>query len=548
MTLSFSIKAIVAVTLLLSVSACGMFGGDRTDITGVTGVDKLWVPRNDKSLLTDQGKSSVDEVTSYTVVSGDDLHAIASRLTGSGANWQVIAEHNQMDNPNSLTVGDVLILPQSLLLQKDTALDATSIATQSTRKYDLFGALASAQDYDAVFKAAISSNEIVQSDLPIARSVLLPQASAGYVAGYYDFSSDSSDEYGGQQLSLSLSQSLYDRANAIAVRQARLSGSLADVQLHSDHEDLLIRVATNYFNVLKAQAELRYRQSDLDAIRQQLLQTRRRYEVGSIANTDVVEAQAQYDLAVATEISANDQLATTLEALEVNTGLPMTGELASLTQSIPLESPDPEDINAWVQTAMANNKLLLVARDRTVIAQQQVKQTRASRLPTVDLTGFLSGVDSDNDVSEDISAGSSSGGFVQLGIEVPVLTGGLISAQVAQEKSRTRLASEQLQSIERETVQTTRDTYRGVVAGVSRVKALRQALRSTGRAAEATQAGFDQGTRTSVEVLQSLRDTFSAQSDYAAARYDYILDLLQLKRASGTLELADVQRVNGWLE
>ncbi len=216
-------------------------------------------------------------------------------------------------------------------------------------------------------------------------------------------------------------------------------------------------------------------------------------------------------------------------------------------QTIPLASPDPSDVDAWVQTALANNKSLLVARNQIEIAQQQVGQTRAGRLPVVNLTGYLSGIDSDYDASDDVSAGGLTGHSVELGIEVPVFPGGLISAQIAQEQDRMHLANDQMQAVERQTIQTTRDTYRAVVSSVSRVEALSQARQSTRQATTATRSGFEQGTRTSLDVLGSQRDTLRAETELTAARYDYVLQVLQWKRVSGTLELADIRRINGWL-
>lgn len=412
---------------------------------------------------------------------------------------------------------------------------------------DLVEVLSSAQTHDAEFQAAITNRSITQRSTTIARSAFRPQISLGYVGGYYDFKSDSSEEYSGQQLSLTLSQSVYDRANAIAVKQAELAGSSSDTQLQMAHEDLVIRVASRYFNVLKALSELEYRQSDVKATKLQLEQTRSRYDVGSIAVTDVAEAKAQSDLAAAAEITAKADLDAALQALEVSTGQSMSSNIAPLKHTIPMESPDPSDVDAWVQTALENNKSLMVARDQIDIAQQQVSQTRASRLPVVSLTGYLSGIDSDYDAGEDVSAEGYTGGSLRLGIDVPLSTGGRISAQISQEQDRVQLASDEMRTVERQVIQTTRDTYRAVVAAISRMAALGQAVQSTQQATEATRSGFQEGTRTSVDVLGSQRDTFRAQTELTAARYDYVLQVLQLKRISGTLELADIKRINEWL-
>ncbi|ASJ72897.1 TolC family outer membrane protein [Granulosicoccus antarcticus] len=550
-----------AISLLLSVSACAGVGREQDEAAINAKSDRLWVPQGNNAAIEQSTVSGAAQasaakaqgpVSSYIVQAGDGLADIARRVTGSQNNWQAIAQYNDLANPNALRVGDTLNIPPRFLAGRQTATSADgeldSRIGESGGVVDLLGVLSKAQDYDADFQAAITNRSISQRSLPIARSVQLPQIALGYAGGYYDFESDSSDAYTGQQLTLTLTQSIYDKADAIAVKQAKLTGSVADTQLQAEHEDLVIRVATSYFNVLKAMAELEYRQADVDATRQQLRQTENRYEVGNIAFTDVAEARAQSDLAAASQITARAELDGALEALAVSTGTSVTGDLAPLMQTIPLVSPDPADVDAWVQTAMANNKSLLVARNQIEIAQQQVDQTRAGRLPVVSLTGYLSGVDSDYDASDDVSAGGYTGQSVELGVTLPVFSGGLVSAQIAQEQDRMQLANDQMQAVERQTVQATRDTYRAVVSAVSRVEALSQARQSTRQATQATRSGFEQGTRTSLDVLGSQRDTLRAQTELSAARYDYVLQVLELKRISGTLELADIKRINGWLD
>ena len=486
------IKGAIALGVLLSVSACAVTGRDHDDAAWRSEADTLWVPR------------------------GETVRVPPQLLTSA-------------EQQSPLEEG------------------ADAVGPGSRSVVDLIAVLSEAQDYDADFQAAISSRSIAQRSVPIARSALLPQVSLGYAGGYYDFKSDSSDEYTGQQLSLTLSQSIYDRANASAVEQARLTGSSSDLELQAAHEDLVIRVATSYFNVLKALSELEYRQSDVKATKLQLHQTRSRYEVGTIAVTDVAEAKAQADLAVASQITAKADLDAALQALEVSTGLSLTADIAPLKRNIPMESPDAANVDAWVQTALANNKSLLAARSQIGIAQQQVAQTRASRLPVVSLTGYLSGIDSDYDAGEDVSAEGYTGGSLRLGIDVPLTTGGRISAQISQEQDRAQLATDQMQAVEMQVIQTTRDTYRGVVAAISRVAALSQARQSTRQATEATRSGFQEGTRTSVDVLDSQRDSFRAQTELTAARYDYVLQVLELKRISGTLGIADIKQINEWL-
>ncbi len=298
-------KAMFAVSLLLNVSACAGVGREHDEAAVNADADRLWVRQVNNAAAgqsTFQGSTKANSalaqepVSSYTVQAGDGLADIARRVTGSPGNWRAIAEYNDPADPNALQVGDTLSIPPNFLAGGRSATsnedEFDSGTHESSRAVDLLDVLSEVQDYDADFQAAITSRSISQRSIPIARSAQLPQVALGYAGGYYDFESDSSDEYVGQQLTLTLSQSIYDRANAIAVKQAKLTGSVADKQLQVEHEDLVIRVATSYFNVLTAMAELDYRQSDVDATRQQLRETENRYEVGNIAFTDVAEAKA----------------------------------------------------------------------------------------------------------------------------------------------------------------------------------------------------------------------------------------------------------------
>lgn len=508
--LAFGMRTISACICMLGLVACSSLPGESSPVSAAD-TDRLWISASDG---TTERLQAISESTESSESSE------TAETSDSNREGPVVEASEDVEQPRATTEDAV----------------------------DLLDVLSHAQEYDADFQAALTDRSIAMRAEPIARSALLPQINAAYAGGLYDFEGDSSEEYSGHQLTLTLSQALYDRANAIAVDQARLAGSIADTTFQAQHEDLVIRVTTAYFDVLKARATLGYRQSDVEATELQLQQTRSRYEVGYISETDVAEAQAQYDLAVADEITAQAQLDAAMEALQVSTGMTLNSDVAQLDPEMPFESPDPADVEAWVQTALAHNKSLQVARSQIETAQQQVRQTRASRSPVVSLTGYLSAIDSDYDYSDDVSAGGYQGKSLELGVSLPIYTGGLISAQVAQEQDRVRLAGDQLQSVERQVIQTTRDTYRGVLSAISRVTALSQAMESTRQATSATRAGFREGIRTSVDVLDSQRDTLRAQTDLTAARYDYVLQLLQLKRVSDTLELADVARLNNWLQ
>ena len=410
-----------------------------------------------------------------------------------------------------------------------------------------------ARGYDATIKAAEFDLESARQQLPLARSAFKPQLSAGgdLTYGYLDAEGsgaalgggdgDDEETYTSSGLSLSASQTLFNRANASLVDQADLSAQQAEAQFLASVQTLILRVASAYFDVLRAEADVEFSQSELQAIGRQREQAERRFDVGLVPITDVRSAQAQYDLAVAQEIAASNQLSTAQEALRVIAGV--EGEtLSPLADDLPLASPDPADIDAWVSLALDQNLDLVSARLSSEIAAEQVAIERGARWPTLDLVGTASTAQTDQTGRADTDAAE-----ITLQLRVPLYTGGQIGAQVSRARAQAGSAAEQLVASERTTVQQTRDGYRGVQASISRVRALRQALVSTQQSAEATEAGFRAGTRTSIEVLQALRDVFRARSDYAGARYDYIVNTLNLKAAAGTLEESDIEQVDRFL-
>lgn len=405
----------------------------------------------------------------------------------------------------------------------------------------LFDIYQQAVAYDAELKAAEYEFEAIKQTVPLSRAPLRPQASIGGSVGYNDISPDGSNNFTSQVLTLNISQTLFNYSSMLAVDTAKLTVMQAEANLEAQRQALMLRVATAYFNVLKAQADLLFRRSELDAIGRQKEQNERRFEVGLVPITDVKDAQAQFDLATAQSIAAENQLSTAEEALIVISGAdPKT--LKTLSGDAPLATPDPADINAWVKIAEEQNIPLVVAKLNAQRATEQTRVFRAERYPTLDLVGQGRMSDTEQRSGRDVNSGE-----VRLELNLPLLTGGQTKASIAQSRMEALAAGQQLTSQRRATVQTTRDAYRSVVADVSRVNALKQALASTQKSLEAQEAGFAEGLLTSLEVLRSLRDTFSAQSNYSAARYDYILNSLNLKQAVGILHESDLENIDRWL-
>ena len=291
-------------------------------------------------------------------------------------------------------------------------------------------------------------------------------------------------------------------------------------------------MAEAYYNILGAQDNLKFTEAEKSAIGQQLEQTKRRFDVGLIAITDVKESQAQYDIAVAQEISARNQLANYYAALRSIIG-EKPKAIKPLINDIPLLPPEPADIDQWVETALKNNLALRAAQFTFEAAQKQVSIDRAGHYPSLDLSiqHTDSTVDGDDQAFSSYSRDSTDTS-ISLQLTVPIYSGGFTNAKVKQSIASKEQARALRDKAHRQTEQQSRDNYRGVTTAIAEVKAYKQALISTQTAYEATQAGFDVGTRTAVEVLAALREQYRSERDYARARYQYILNLLTIKTGS----------------
>lgn len=411
-----------------------------------------------------------------------------------------------------------------------------------------------AQESDPQLRAAEAAHMAALQAKPLSRASLLPSLNFTAQTQWNEgeikqFPADPSregkyDGYNSTNYSLSLRQPLYHHDYYVQLRQADARIVQADAQYTSAQQGLVVRVAEAYFNMLYASDSLQFAQATKRAVAQQLRQTQQRFEVGLSAITDVHEAQSGYDAAVAAEIVAQNQLENAREVLRELTGQEYAA-LAPLAKDIPLITPDPNNIDQWVDTAQQQNLQLLAAEAATNTAREEMSRRQAGHYPTLDVVASHNW----SDTTEAPTFGSERiDNIVGLQLNVPILAGGAVSAQTREAAHLYNQAQENLEQTRRATVRQTRDAYLGVTAGISTVQARRQAQASAQTALQATQAGFDVGTRTAVDVLNAQRDLFLAQRDYARARYDYALSTLKLKQAAGILGETDLAQINGWLQ
>lgn len=383
---------------------------------------------------------------------------------------------------------------------------------------------------------------------PQARALLLPQVTLGGNVTetwrtqdwmYGDHSENTSAGY-----NVSLNYALYQRDRQIQLEQVDSQISQAETNYESAKQQLLERVAERYFTVLAAHDNLKFAGSAKKAFRRQWEQAQQRFDVGLIAITDVQEARAGYDLAVADEIQAQNELDNAFEGLREITGHYHRG-LAFLNADAPLLDPQPKEVEAWTEIAFKQNPQLQSAQYAVETARQEIEKQRAAHLPTVDLVGqhrygdILRGDEAPNTLTTENTIGVQLNYFLY--------EGGAIRSRVREAKQRHIQALDQLEQQRRVVELQTRQAFLTLLANISRAKALKQALISTETALKAIKIGFESGTRTSVDVVNAQRDLLRAQRDYSRARYDYILNTLRLKQAVGILNVKDLEGINNWL-
>lgn len=348
---------------------------------------------------------------------------------------------------------------------------------------------------------------------------------------------------------ISLTQPLFDMSAWYEYKRGSTLSDLAEVQFGADQQSLIVRVAEAYFNVLRAIDNLETAQAEEKALKQQLEQTSQRYDVGLTAITEVHEAQSVYDTAAAAALEAEGNLGIAYEALEVLTGRPHD-RIAPLADDFPVVSPQPADRHEWVEFALENNYELKAARLNTRASEQSAKAAKSEHLPT--LTGSAGYSESDSEgieyygqpVPNDSTREGHSFGIT---LNVPLFSGGRTSGQRRQAHAQYLQARAEMNRAQRNVVQSARSLHLSVEIGVSQVRAREQAIVSAESALEATQSGYEVGTRNLVEVLLAQRAVYQAQRDYYNALYDYVIDSFQLREVAGMLTPADVQRIDASL-
>ncbi|MDP7593874.1 MAG: outer membrane channel protein TolC [Litorilituus sp.] len=424
----------------------------------------------------------------------------------------------------------------------------TSVSAQAD---DLLSVYQQALQNDTTVQKAYAQFKIVEEDISQSRSALLPQLSA-----YGRFSDGEREnietstgnivttDYDSLSYGANLNMQLYHHDSWLQLDTAEKAAHQSDLIYQVAKQDLIVRVTQAYFAILSAKDDLEFAKAEKTAIARQLEQTKQRFSVGLTVITDMHEAQAQYDNAVTAEIQAENAIYKAEEELRVITNIYPSNMFVLNTDRFSTTAPSPSSADEWQNVAESKNLNLLAAKVSIDIAKQNIKAAKAGHYPTLDFGARYESTDTD---SGNINTPALDNYSVGVTLNVPIYAGGAIESSVRQAQNRYVSANQELMQSHRSVVRTTRNAYNTVVATISSIKALEQSVLSAEKALEATEAGFEVGTRTIVDVLNSTRNLYNAKRNLSSTRYAYIQNVLLLKRAGGTITDEDITAINSGL-
>jgi outer membrane protein len=418
---------------------------------------------------------------------------------------------------------------------------------------DLLETFRAAQVNDPVFASARAARQAGLEKLPQGRSLLLPTINFTANSMYNDFSAhyfpqvlpDGNVRYNSNGYGVTLVQPLFRQQNWTIYNEAELQLLQTEAQFMLAQQDLVLRVAQAYFDVLIAQDTVQLAEAQKTAISEQLEQAKRNFEVGSSTITDTLEAQSRYDLTSAQQIAVQNDLEIKRRALQqlINA---MPQDLNPLGKDLTLEAPQPPDMEKWVEDARLSNPQLANARAAAELAEKEVARNRGGHYPTVDLVA---------NYIQNRSYGSSFGGNLGLGSDttmknvgvqfnLPLFQGGVVSSRWREAEANYERAKQELENAHRSVATQTRQAYLGVVSGMSQVQALKQALASSESVLQASKLGQEVGVRTNLDVLNAQQQLFATRRDLYQSQYNYLISQLRLKAAVGALGEEELGKIN----
>jgi len=402
-----------------------------------------------------------------------------------------------------------------------------------------------ARQNDAQFASARASLEAGLEKLPQGRAQLLPVINAAGNTTHNDVDNKTTDtqfSFNSNGWSVTLTQPLFRWQNLVAYKQSAYQVLQAEAQFGQATQDLIVRVAQAYFDVLAAQDNLDFSKANKIAIAEQLAQAKRNFEVGTATITDTNEAQARYDLATAQEISANNAGEVAQQSLQQIIGR-APDALTPLRSKLQLDPPQPAVMDDWVKSARANNFVVKGNEAVFEISTREVDRQRAGHYPNIDVVASFQ----DNTTQNVQTGGARSNvtqGQVALQLNLPLYAGGSVLSRTREAVGLKEKARHDLETSRRAAEFNARQSYLNVTNGMAQVTALEQALVSSETALQSNKVGYEVGVRINIDVLNAQQQVFQTKRDLSRARYDTILHGLRLKAASGSLSEGDAEAVN----
>ncbi len=446
-------------------------------------------------------------------------------------------------------------MPPVLRLLPLSAALSLLLSSPPAHSQSLIALYEAAREYDATYQGARAQYDASIARAAQAKAGILPQIglNAGVSRSNLDIdviagapASSASRDFTTQNVGINAVQPLYRPANWAAWEQGKRQAEIAEAVLITAEQDLIVRVSQGYFDVLAAQDTLALVRAQKSAVAEQLAFAKRNFEVGTSTITDSREAQARYDLVVAQEISAENDLQVRRLALDILVGRNGSAPLA-LAAPVVLPSPTPADMSAWVAQAEVTHPSIRQARLALDVAGLEVQKAKAGAKPTIDANLGYNVTRNPNGTSTTNVGTRATGPSVGVVFNMPLFAGFAVENRIVETMSLEQQSRATLDSTRRSVVQATRTAYLGLVSGAGQVKALEAAEASSQSALDANLLGYQVGVRINIDVLNSQSQLFQTKRDLAVARYNVLVGNLRLKQATGILAPPDLQPIDATL-
>lgn len=436
-------------------------------------------------------------------------------------------------------------------LNKLTASVLLALGVQtSASAADLLDTYHAAQGQDAVFASARAAQQAGKEKLTQGRSGLLPSVTLSANSTYNDNNvqfpgATRQMSYTSSAAGITLVQPLLRQQNWMGYSESELQVAISDAQFHLAEQDLILRTAQAYFDVLLAQDSVQLAETQKRAISEQLEQAKRNFEVGTATITDTYEAQARFDLNNAQLIAAQSTLEIKLRQLQQMTNAG-TAALKPVGSGLKLEVPQPADSTKWEEEAQKNNLQVLIAQASAEIADKEVSRNRGANYPTLDLVANVTKSSANGGVFNGAGYGPADTTSKSVGVQfnMPLFQGGALNSKWREAEANRDKAQQDLENARRNVSLQVRQAYLGVESGMAQVKALQQALKSNESLFESSKLGQNVGVRTNLDVLNAQQQLISTRRDLMQAQYNFLMSQLRLEAAAGSLDENDLARIN----